>query len=115
MTAEPPHLIVSGVRVPGAMMQFTCRIEPTDSGSRITDQIRMSGPLASLYGLLMRGRNLRQLPQEMDQLERPLAPESQPSAARPWADEGTCTRAGPRTIRRCLTLASRRCTPALVP
>jgi hypothetical protein len=51
---EPNALFASATRLPGARLQFEHRIEPDDSGIRITHRATLSGPLSGLYAWRIR-------------------------------------------------------------
>jgi hypothetical protein len=51
---EPPSLWVDESRSPGIRMSFDHVIEPGEGGTRLTERVRMSGPLARALGPLMR-------------------------------------------------------------
>ena len=65
---EPEERLVSEARVPGAVVRFGCRIEPTPTGVRIRHEVGMSGPMAGVYGLMVKRWNARELPEEMERL-----------------------------------------------
>lgn len=72
------RLLVGEIRLPGAAMRFRYEIEPAASGVRIRHQIRMAGPLSTLYGWLIRRRNERQLAEETGRLARLVEGEAAP-------------------------------------
>jgi uncharacterized membrane protein len=53
---EPGRSFAWETRAPGQHMVGIHRIEPTDSGSRVTLGVRSSGPVAVVIGLLFGGR-----------------------------------------------------------
>src|SRR2546423_347449 len=53
---EPPSLWVDESRSPGMRMSFDHVLEPGEGGTRLTERVRISGPLAHLLGPLMRRR-----------------------------------------------------------
>lgn len=55
VVVSPPYRYVTEVRVPLLRLEFDHRIEPTDSGSRISERVTFDGPLGGLVGAT-RGR-----------------------------------------------------------
>jgi hypothetical protein len=51
---EPPGLWVDESRSPGMRMTFDHVIEPCEGGTRLTERVRISGPLGRALGPLMR-------------------------------------------------------------
>jgi hypothetical protein len=51
---ERPSLWVDESRSPGIRMTFDHVVEPGEGGTRLTERVRMSGPLARALGPLMR-------------------------------------------------------------
>ena len=54
--ADHPSLWVDESRFPGMRMTFDHMIEPGDSGTRLTERVRISGPLGHALGPLLRRR-----------------------------------------------------------
>jgi len=51
---EPPSLWVDESRSPGMQMTFDHLLEPGEGGTRLTERVRISGPLGRVLGSLMR-------------------------------------------------------------
>lgn len=67
---EPDQLLETEVRPPGARMTFGYAILPTPDGARVRHRIAMDGPMAPVYGRMIKSRNARQLDGELDRLAR---------------------------------------------
>lgn len=70
-SVQPGREFVLETKVlPGALFQFVCRVEPVGSGrTRLSQGIRMRGPMAWLYAPMMGGR----IAQGFDPILRALA------------------------------------------
>ena len=53
---EPPRVWVDETRSPGLRMTFDHVVEPGEGGTRLTERVRISGPLARVLGPLLRRR-----------------------------------------------------------
>lgn len=65
---EPGRILETEVRPPGARMTFSYAIAPTPGGGRVRHRIEMHGPLAQVYGLMIKSRNARELREELERL-----------------------------------------------
>jgi uncharacterized protein YndB with AHSA1/START domain len=76
-SVDPGREFVLETRVlPGALFQFVCRVQPSGTGrTRISQGIRMRGPLAWLYAPMMGAR----IAQGFDPLLRALAGKAEQS------------------------------------
>ena len=54
--AERPRLWVDESRSPGMRMTFDHVIEPGEGGTRLTERVRITGPLGRVIGPLLKGR-----------------------------------------------------------
>ena len=75
---EPQRRLETELSLPGAIMRFGYEIEPHDQGCSIRHTVAMVGPLSSVYGLVVRGRNQRELARETARLRKRFADSGTP-------------------------------------
>ncbi len=63
---EPPRRFTTVSSLPFATMAFEHTLEPTTVGVRFTHCVRLTGPLAAVFGLLLGRRLVAGLPQVME-------------------------------------------------
>ncbi len=63
---EPQRRFTTMSSLPFAKMAFEHTLEPTPVGVRFTHRVRLTGPLASVFGRLLGRRLVAELPQVMD-------------------------------------------------
>ena len=65
---EPERMFASESKLPGARLAFEHVIEPADGGVRIAHRADLEGPLAKLWGALIRRTIEKSLPDGVDRL-----------------------------------------------